>query len=138
MNHWLLKTEPSEYSYEDLERKGHGVWDGVANNLALIHLRQMKKGDLALIYHTGDEKAVVGVATVASNPYPDPKANDPKLVVVEVQPKRRLARPVSLAELKADPDFQDFALVKISRLSVMPVERDRFKKLLALGKAAAR
>lgn len=138
MNHWLLKTEPSEYSYDDLEREGRGVWDGVANNLALIHLRQMKKGDLALVYHTGDEKAAVGVAEVASNPYPDPKAGDPKLVVVDLAPKRRLARPVTLAELKADPEFADFALVKISRLSVMPVEPVRWKKLLALSKARRR
>lgn len=138
MNHWLLKTEPSEYSYADLEREGRGVWDGVSNNLALIHLRQMKKGDLALVYHTGTEKAVVGVARVASHPYPDPAAGDPKLVVVDLAPKGRLARPVTLAELKADPEFADFALVKISRLSVMPVDPPRFARLLALGKAKKR
>lgn len=121
MAYWLLKTEPDCYNFADLEKDGKTVWDGVSNNLALKYLREMKKGDLALIYHTGEEKAAVGIAEVASNPYVDPKLNDPKLVVVDLKPKKRLARTVSLAEVKSTKSLQDFALVKNSRLSVMPV-----------------
>jgi predicted RNA-binding protein with PUA-like domain len=83
-NYWLLKTEPSTYSFADLEREKRAVWDGVANALALKHLRLMKRGDLSFIYHTGDEKQIVGIAEVTSNPYPDPKKNDPKLAVVDL------------------------------------------------------
>src|SRR5437868_15386480 len=101
MAYWLLKTEPDCYSFADLERDKKTVWDGVANNLALKYLRQMKKGDQALIYHTGDVRAVVGVADVTSNAYVDPKETDPKLAVVDIKPKRRLGKPVSLAEIKA-------------------------------------
>ena len=120
-NHWLLKTEPSIYSYDDLEREGKAVWDGVTNALALKHLRSMKKGDLAFIYHTGDEKQIVGIAEVASDPYPDPKENNPKLAVVNLKPHKRLPRTVTLAEIKAQKEFAEFALVRIGRLSVMPV-----------------
>ena len=120
-NHWLLKTEPSIYSYDDLEREGKAVWDGVTNALALKYLRSMKKGDLAFIYHTGDEKQIVGIAEVASGPYPDPKENDPKLAVVNLKPHKRLPRAVTLAEIKAQKEFAEFALVRIGRLSVMPV-----------------
>lgn len=138
LNCWLLKTEPSEYSYDDLERAGNGRWDGVANNTALIHMRQVRKGDLALIYHTGNEKAAVAVARISSDPYPDPKAGDPKLVAFDLVPEKRLARPVPLAEIKADPTFADFALVKISRLSVMPVPAALWKRLLAMAAQSSR
>jgi predicted RNA-binding protein with PUA-like domain len=120
-NHWLLKTEPGTYSYDDLERERKAVWDGVTNALALKHLRSTKKGDLAFIYHTGDEKQIVGIAEVASDPYPDPKENDPKLAVVDLKPYKRLQRAVTLAEIKAEKEFAEFALVRIGRLSVMPV-----------------
>lgn len=129
MAYWLLKTDPDTYSYEDLEREKKTEWDGVSNNLALKYLRQMKAGDLALIYHSGDEKCVVGVAEIASDPYPDPKRGDPKLVVVDVKAKKRLPQPVPLADIKADKQFQDFLLVKISRLSVMPVTEKQWERL---------
>jgi len=121
MNHWLLKTEPEEYSWEDLEREGHAPWNGVRNATALIHLRKMKAGDEAFIYHTGKQKQVVGVARVVSQPYPDPEAGDERYVMVDVEPLRRLDHPVTLKAIKADTAFAEFALVKISRLSVMPV-----------------
>lgn len=129
MSFWLLKTEPDCYSYDDLEKDKKTVWDGVSNNLALKYLRQIKKGDRALIYHTGDERAAVGIADVASDPYPDPKESDPKLVVVDVKPSKRLSRPVTLAQVKSDERLQDFLLVKMSRLSVMPVTEEQWKLL---------
>src|SRR5438093_4130895 len=103
MAYWILKTEPSTYSFDQLERDGTAVWDGVTNPLALKHLRAMQPDDEALIYHTGDEKAVVGLARVTSAAYPDPKAKDPRLVVVELTPAKRLKRPVTLAEIKPEP-----------------------------------
>src|SRR5580658_1388000 len=118
-NHWLLKTEPSTYSYADLERDKKAVWDGVSNALALKHLRSMKRGDLAFIYHTGDEKQIVGITEVTSAPYPDPKEKDTRLVVVDFKPQKRLARPVTLSEVKGDAEFRDFELMRIGRLSVM-------------------
>ncbi len=135
-NHWLLKTEPSTYSYADLERDKKAVWDGVSNTLALKHLRSMKRGDLAFIYHTGDEKQIVGVAEITSDPYPDPKEKDPRLVVVDLKPRERLERPVTLAEVKADAEFRDFELVRIGRLSVMPVSEERWKRLVKMGAGA--
>ena len=130
---WLLKTEPDHYSYADLERDGATVWDGVSNNAALIHIRNMRPGDLALIYHTGDERQAVGLAEVTSAPYPDPKLGDPKLVVVDVRPLRRLPRPVTLAAVKADPAFAGFALVREGRLSVVPVSPEQWGRLMALA-----
>ncbi len=132
-NHWLLKTEPSTYSFADLERDGGAVWDGVSNALALKHLRSMKRGDLAFVYHTGDEKQIVGIAGVTRDPYPDPKEKDPRLVVVDLEPRERLPRPVTLAEVKAGVEFRDFELVRMGRLSVMPVSQSRWKKLLQMG-----
>lgn len=134
MAYWLLKTEPSTYSYADLERDKKTTWDGVSNNLALKHLRAMHKGDLALIYHSGDEKAIVGVAEIVSAPYPDPKQKDPRLVVVDVKPKERLRNPVPLALVKARKELARFELVRMPRLSVMPVSRDIWMMLLAMGK----
>lgn len=131
--YWLLKTEPESYSYADLERDGATVWDGVANNVALKHLRDIQPGDLALIYHTGDERRAVGLAEVTSAPYPDPHAGDPKLVVVDIRPLRRLQQPVGLADVKADSAFADFALVRQSRLSVMPVPEEHWRRLMALA-----
>ena len=130
---WLLKTEPDHYSYADLERDGATVWDGVSNNAALLHIRNMRPGDLALIYHTGDERQAVGLAEVTSAPYPDPKESDPKLVVVDVKPLRRLPQPVTLAAVKADPAFADFALVRQGRLSVVPATDAQWARLLAMA-----
>lgn len=126
---WLFKTEPGDYSFADLERDGGTVWDGVGNNWALKNLREVRKGDRALIYHTGKDKAVMGEAKVVSDPYPDPELDDPKMAVVDVEPSQAWANPVQLAAIKADPAFADFMLVKFSRLSVMPVDPKTFKRL---------
>jgi len=128
-NYWLLKTEPSTYSYADLAREGRAVWDGVTNALALKHLRAMKKGDLAFVYHTGDERQIVGIAEIASDPYADPKQKNVKLVVVDLKPRQKLPHPMTLAEVKARKDFADFELVRIGRLSVMPVSVARWKTI---------
>ncbi len=128
-----MKTEPSEFSYSDLEREKRGVWDGVTNNTALIHLRAMRKGDRALIYHSGREKSLVGLADIVSDPYPDPKVGDAKVVVVDIAPAGRLPRPVPLGAIKKEKEFASFDLVRISRLSVMPVPPALWKKLLAMA-----
>jgi predicted RNA-binding protein with PUA-like domain len=137
MAYWLFKEEPTHYAYDDLVRDKKTVWDGVENNLALKHLRAVKKGDRVLYYHTGDEKAVVGIMEVTKGPYADPRHGDPRLVVVDVKPVRRLDRPVRLAEIKADRKFADFALVKISRLSVMPVTSDQWDEIERMSKRPA-
>jgi predicted RNA-binding protein with PUA-like domain len=126
---WLLKTEPSVYGYDDLERDGRAVWDGVKNPMALKNMRSMGAGDLALIYHTGDVKAAVGVAEVTRAAYPDPKVKNAKLVVVDLRPVRRLSKEVSLATLKAMPVFADSPLVRQGRLSVVPVTAAQWKAL---------
>jgi predicted RNA-binding protein with PUA-like domain len=132
---WLLKTEPGAYSYEDLEREKRGRWDGVANPVALRNLRAMKKGDRVLVYHTGEAKAVVGLAEVVREAYPDPKAGDEKLVVVDVEPRGRLARPVTLAEIKAMADFAESPLVRQGRLSVVPITAAQWKAIEARGRS---
>ncbi len=134
-NYWLLKTEPGTYAYADLARAGRAVWDGVSNALALKHLRTMKKGDLAFIYHTGDEKQIVGTAEIVNDPYPDPKQDDPRLVVVDLQPRQELKKPVPLSAIKSRKDFADFALVRMGRLSVVPVSPQRWKQLLEMAGA---
>ncbi len=134
MAYWLLKSEPNDYSYDDLEREGGTYWDGVKNNLALKYLRKVRAGDQALIYHTGKEKAVVGIGRVTSDPYPDPQEDDPKLEVFDLEPERRLARRVTLEEIKADPAFEGFVLVRLPRLSVMEVSPAIWKRILRLGK----
>jgi predicted RNA-binding protein with PUA-like domain len=134
MAYWLLKTEPTVYSYADLEKDKKTVWDGVSNNLALKHIRSMHKGDLVLIYHTGEEKALAGIAEVVSDPYPDPKHKDSKLAVVEVKPKERLGRLVTLSEIKAQSQLKDFELVRLPRLSVIPVSESVWKHLLEMAK----
>lgn len=131
---WLFKSDPETYSLSDLEREGKTVWDGVSNNLALKHLRSVRKGDSVLIYHTGEERAVVGIAEVLSDAYPDPKQKDPRLAVVDVKAVKRLRRPVSLDEIKKQAALKDFALVRLPRLSVMPVSESQWKELLALAK----
>jgi predicted RNA-binding protein with PUA-like domain len=131
--YWLLKTEPTTYSFDRLVAEGRAVWDGVRNNLALQHLRAMKAGDRALIYHSGADKAVIGTAKVVASAYADPKETDPKLVVVDIAPDARFAVPVPLAAIKADPAFADFQLVRNSRLSVMPASAEQWKRLVSLG-----
>jgi predicted RNA-binding protein with PUA-like domain len=130
--YWLLKTEPEEYSYCDLERDGTTVWEGVSNSLALKHLRTMEIGDLALIYHTGKQRRVIGVAQVVSQPYPDPKLDDAKRVVVQVQAVRRVQEPITLTQIKQDGNFEGFDLVRLTRLSVVPVSEPHWQRLLQL------
>jgi predicted RNA-binding protein with PUA-like domain len=137
MAYWLFKEEPDHYSLEDLFRDKRTTWAGVENNLALKHLRSVKKGDHVLYYHTGKEKSVVGVVEVVKGPYPDPARDDDRFVVVDVKPIRRLDRPVSLAEIKANSKFADFALVRISRLSVMPVSDAEYAEIERLSKQAS-
>ena len=119
--YWLLKTEPHEYSFADLVRDGETPWDGVRNALAQKNMRAMAVGDPCLIYHTGDERAAVGVAQVTSDPYPDPKADDDKRVVVDLKPRKKLKIPITLSDFKADPAFADSPLVRQGRLSVVPL-----------------
>jgi predicted RNA-binding protein with PUA-like domain len=118
---WLVKEEPDHYGYGQLERDRKTVWAGVRNPLAQKHLRSVRKGDRIFYYHTGKEKAVVAIAKAASDAYPDPGDPSGKLFVVDVVPDHKLTRPVTLAEIKAQPAFASFPLVRMSRLSVMPV-----------------
>ncbi|HTO88770.1 MAG TPA: EVE domain-containing protein [Thermoanaerobaculia bacterium] len=126
---WLFKEEPTHYGYGDLLRDGRTSWSGVKNPLAQKHLRSVKKGDRIFYYHTGDEKAVVAIARAATDAYADPKDKSGKLSTVDVVPVRRLARPVTLAEIKAKASFKDFPLVRISRLSVMPVSEKEWAEI---------
>ena len=127
--HWLLKTEPSTYSWDDLVREKTTTWEGVTNPVALKHLAAMERGDNALIYHTGKEKAVVGLARVTRSAYPDPGAKDPKPRVVDIEAVRPLPRPVPLAEIKADALFAQSPLVRQGRLSVVPLTDEQFARL---------
>ena len=133
MAYWLLKTEPSAYSFSDLTRDKRTVWSGVSNATALIHIRKMKKGDEALIYHTGAERSACGLAEIASDPYPDPKEKDEKRVVVDVKAKKPLAKAVTLDQIKSDKSFAGFDLLRISRLSVVPVPPAMWKRLMTLA-----
>jgi len=133
MAKWLLKTEPDSYSWDDLVRDKKAVWDGVSNALALKNIRTMKKGDLALIYHTGDQRTAVGVAEIVSNPYPDPKEEDDRLAVVDLKPKRKLSRGVTISDIKADPTFAGWDFIRIGRLSVVPVPDKMWKRIEELA-----
>jgi predicted RNA-binding protein with PUA-like domain len=135
-SHWLFKTEPSAYSFADLVSAGRATWDGVKNPLALKHLASVKPGDRVFIYHTGGEKAVVGIATAVSRPYADPKQKDPKLLVVDLEPLRSLPAPVTLAAIKASKSFAGFDLVRLPRLSVMPVAEKHAQEIESLAKSA--
>jgi predicted RNA-binding protein with PUA-like domain len=118
---WLFKEEPTHYSFDDFTKDKKTVWSGVRNPVAQRHLHAVKKGDRVFFYHTGDEKAVVGIAKALGDAYADPDDTSGKAAVVDIAPVRKLTRPVTLKEIKADPAFKDFPLVRISRLSVMPV-----------------
>ena len=133
MAYWLLKTEPDCYAWDDLVRDKATVWDGISNALALKYLRTMKKGDLALVYHTGDERRVVGVAEVKSNPYTDPKEEDEKLAVVDLKPKKKLPQPVTLSDIKADKAFAGWDFLRIGRLSVVPVPPPMWDRIVQLA-----
>lgn len=133
MASYLFKTEPSEYGFADLVRDKRTVWEGVSNALALIHLRGVKKGDTIVIYHTGSEKRAVGLATATRAAFPDPKAGDPRKVVVELKPVRAFTTPVPLATFKTDAVLRTTELVRISRLSVMPLTDAQLQRVLALA-----
>lgn len=140
-NYWLLKTEPSDYCFTDLVQAGTTVWDGVRNNAACKHMRSMQPGDLALIYHTGSERRIVGIAEVISAPYPDPQTapeaesshNRLALPVVDIRAVRPLPQAVPLAAIKAHPFFADFALVRQGRLSVVPVTLAQWEHILHMA-----
>ncbi|MBX2946461.1 MAG: EVE domain-containing protein [Cyclobacteriaceae bacterium] len=131
MNYWLLKTEPETYSWANLVHDKKTVWDGVKNFQARKNLNTMKTGDRVFIYHTGDEKAIVGIAMIKKEAYPDPK--DKEWVVVELAPEKELKRAVTLAEVKADKKLGGMALVKYARLSVQPVMQEEFDRILELS-----
>ncbi|MGC3943938.1 MAG: EVE domain-containing protein [Chryseolinea sp.] len=133
MNYWLMKTEPETFSWDDLIRDKKAGWDGVRNFQARTHLKNMKIGDQAFFYHTGDEKAIVGIAKITKEHYPDPTDND--WVTVEIVPVKKLKNPVTLAQIKADKRLSDMVLVRASRLSVQPVKADEFEKIVALSDA---
>lgn len=134
MDYWLVKTEPETYGYADLVRLGRDRWNGVKNPVALKNIKAMQPGDEVFVYHTGKEKAIVGVAQVVSQPYPDPELGNPRFVVVDLEPRYPLPRPVTLKEIKANPAFQDWALVRQSRLSVMPVTKEHWELVLFLSR----
>lgn len=129
-DYWLLKTEPEEYSWADLKRDGAADWDGVRAPAARRNLSQMKPGDLAFIYHTGRERAVVGVAEVTSGPYPDPGDPAGRLMLVDLAPRQELPRPVTLKEIKESGRFPDWDLVRLPRLSVVPVNREQWEAVM--------
>jgi len=131
MNYWLMKTEPSTYSWTDLQKDKKTGWDGVRNFTARNNLKAMKKGDLAFIYHSNEDKAVIGIAKIVKEAYPDPKDKD--WVLVDIAPERKLKNPVSLAQIKADKRFANMVLVKVSRLSVQPVKPEEFDMIVALS-----
>ena len=124
---WLFKTEPCDYSYADLERDGQTMWDGVNNNLALKHLREVKTGDTVLIYHTGAERQIVGIADVTRGYYVNPESDNDKLAVCDVKARERLETPVTLQQIKAEPKLSDWALVRNGRLSVVPVTDEQWQ-----------
>ena len=137
-NYWLVKQEPSGprgYNFSILQKEKTTVWDGVHNNLALKHMRNMKKGDSVLYYHTGDERQAVGIMTVTSKPYPNPEEDNERFVVVDVKYKRQLDKPVSLEQMKKEKSFKNWELLRISRLSVMPVPKTIWDKIISLSKS---
>jgi predicted RNA-binding protein with PUA-like domain len=133
MAYWLLKTDPETYPFEQMMRDRQTVWDGVANNTALMHIRAMKIGDKACIYHSGDERAIVGLASVVSNAFPDPKVPGSKPNVVELKAGKLLKAPVTLADIKSRKEFASFDLLRISRLSVMPVPPKLWELLMKMA-----
>ena len=130
---WLVKEEPSNYAYDAFAKDGGTTWSGVRNPLAQKHLRSIRKGDQVFYYHTGDEKSVIGIARATGNAYPDPDDTAGKAHVVDLVPVRKLERPVTLAEIKADKRFKDFALTYMPRLSVMPVSEAEWDAILELA-----
>ena len=133
MNYWLCKQEPSSYNFDSLESEKTTSWDDVHNYLAIKHINSMEKGDLAFFYHSGDEKQIVGIMEITSTAYPNPKEKNPKFVTIDVKYKKRLKRPVTLAEMKTNKKFKDWELLRISRLSVMPVTSQIWNEILGIS-----
>ncbi len=133
-NHWLFKTEPEDYSYDDLERDQRVMWSGVRNSVTLKNLRGVRLGDQILIYHEGDENAVVGTAEAVTDAYPDPEEDDASVVVVEIKPRRKFAQPVLLAEIRASDDLDDFDPARLPLLSVMPVSNAQWQVIQELSR----
>jgi predicted RNA-binding protein with PUA-like domain len=132
-DYWLLLADPKSYKFDDLEREKRTVWDGIAGSLAQKHMRNFKQGDEALIYHTAPDKAVVGVARIVSNPYPDPKDAGAKLVVADIEPVRRLKTPVSLQRLRENKKLAGMTFLKIQRIAVSPLNQTEFAEILKMG-----
>lgn len=133
MNYWLVKTEPDSYSWSDLVKDKKTVWDGIRNFQARSNLKKMEKGDIVFVYHTGDEKAIVGIARISKPAYPDPK--DGEWLAVELSADKQLKKPVTLAQIKSDQRLSDMVLVRASRLSVQPVRPSEFDLITALSEA---
>ena len=133
MAYWLVKSEPSVYSYEQLEKDGHTTWDGIRNYAARLHLRNMKKGDLVLYYHSNEGTAIVGIAKVRKEAYQDPTTNDEAWVAVDLNAHKRLKKSVSLAQVRSDKRLAQMALVRIGRLSVQPVTPAEWKVIMELA-----
>ena len=133
MTIWLLKTEPGEFSFDDLVDRGVEPWDGVTNPTALANLRRAQVGETCVIYHTGDERQAVGLAMVERTAYPDPKKDDPRIIVIDVRSGARLPKPVRLDQIKADPRFADSPLVRMGRLSVVPLSDEQYAAILELS-----
>lgn len=134
MGYWLTKQEPSAYSFDDLRREGRTMWDGVHNNLALKHMRQMRKGDKAIFYHTGGERQAMGIMSIISDPYPNPEEENPRFIVVDVEYDSAFAKPVTLEDMKMRPDFAQWELLRISRLSVMPVPDNIWDAIMSMSR----
>jgi predicted RNA-binding protein with PUA-like domain len=130
MNYWVIKSEPTTYSWERLQREGKTTWDGVRNFAARIHLNTMVIGDWCLFYHSNDGKEIVGIAEVIKTAFPDPTADDPRWVAVDIKPAKKLKKPVSLETIKADAELSNIALVKIGRLSVSPLTKKEFDRII--------
>lgn len=132
MNYWLVKSEPNAYSWDDLVSLGRDHWDGVRNYQARNNLKLMREGDEVLFYHSVNEKQVVGIAKVVRESYPDPTIDDDRWVAVDLAPVRKLDKPVTLADIKSESSLKEFALIKNSRLSVMPVDEQHYKIILKM------
>lgn len=135
MSNWLLKTEPSVYSFADLQRDEKTVWDGIKNNLALMHLKTVKKGDRCIIYHTGGQRVCVGLGAAATGAYPDPEKDDPRLLVFDIEVGKPLAREVSLDEMKRNPRLEGFDLFRLGRLSFVPVSDAHYEVILDMSRS---
>ena len=133
MDYWLLMADPESYGFDQLEKEPRAVWDGIKGSLAQKHMRSIRKGDSALVYHTAPDKAVVGMARVLSEPYADPKDSEGKRVVVDLRASGRLKSPVSLAALKGNKKLQGMTFMKIQRVAVSPMTEEEFEEICRMG-----